>query len=147
MSRSLYKTLPLAFVALAAIAAHVYLGKDAEHAPGLLAVLDHVFDLTVAIMLAAVSVCVGNMICERFRVRFVSLGEEIGFSLFVGAGLIGISVLLFGLAGWLRPLPIALLMLVFIVATRGSWVRLNSHGTESIQRISQSQETKIVATV
>ena len=114
---------------------------------GLLAILDHVYDFTVAVMLAAVCVCAGNAICERFRVRFASLGEEIGFSLFVGAGAIGLGVLLFALAGWLRPLPIALLMLIVLVITRGSWARLYSRGIESIRSLGQSRETKIVATV
>jgi hypothetical protein len=111
---------------------------------GLLAVVAHVYDLAVALMLAAVCVCVGNAICERFRVRLASLGEEIGFSLFVGAGVIGLSVLLFGLAGWLRPLPIALLMLVFIVVTNGSWTRLYRRSVESLD---QSREERVVASI
>jgi 4-amino-4-deoxy-L-arabinose transferase-like glycosyltransferase len=114
---------------------------------GLLAILDHVYDFTIAVMLAAVCACAGNTICERLRVRFTSLGEELGFSLFVGTGAIGLSVLLFALAGWLRPLPIALLMLVFVVVTRGSWARLYARGIESIQRLGHSRETKIVATL
>lgn len=114
---------------------------------GLLAVVDHVYDLIVALLLAAVSACLGDAICKRFRVTFASLGEELGFSLFVGAGVIGLSVLFFGLAGWLRPLPIALLMLVFIVVARGSWAKLYSRGIESIQRLGQLRETRIVATI
>ena len=111
---------------------------------GLLAVVAHVYDLAVALMLAAVCVCVGNAVCERFRVRFASLGEEIGFSLFVGAGVIGLSVLLVGLAGWLRPLPIALFMVVLIVVARGSWTRLYRRSVESLD---QSREEKVVASI
>jgi 4-amino-4-deoxy-L-arabinose transferase-like glycosyltransferase len=111
---------------------------------GLLAVVAHVYDLAVALMLAAVCVCVGNAVCERFGVRFASLGEEIGFSLFVGAGVIGLSVLLFGLAGWLRPLPIALLMVVLIAMVRESWTRLYRRSVESLE---QSREEKIVASI
>jgi hypothetical protein len=36
-------------LALAAIAAHIYLNKSAEHATGPLAILDHIFDLVVAL--------------------------------------------------------------------------------------------------
>src|SRR5882724_7803913 len=90
---------------LAGIAAHFYLTRPAE-ARGILAVLDHVYDLTVALLLAALSICVGETICDRLRLKFANAGEVIGISLFVGTGVIGIMVLLFGLAGWLRPLPI-----------------------------------------
>src|ERR1051326_7930702 len=131
---------------LAAIAFHFYLSQP-EAATGLPAVLDHVFDLTVALTLAAVSACVGNTICERFGLRFTSFAEEIGFSLFVGTGAIGITVLLLGLAGWLRPIPIGSLMLILIVLTRGSWIRLYLRSIESIQRLGRSPETKIAAAI
>ncbi len=58
--------------------------------------------------------------------------------------MIGLSVLLFGLAGWLRPLPIALLMLVFIVVTNGSWTRLYRRSVESLD---QSREERVVASI
>ena len=131
---------------LAAIATHFYLTKP-EDARGILAVLDHVYDLTVALLLAALSICTGETICYRLRLRFASFGEELGFSIFAGAGVIGLSVLLFGLAGWLRPLPIALLMLVIIAAARGSWARLYTRGIESIHHLGKSPDSKIVATI
>jgi len=131
---------------LAGIAAHFYLAKP-EDAHGILAVLDHVYDLTVALLLATLAICVGETICDRLRLRFANVGEAIGISLFVGTGAIGIVMLLFGLAGWWRPLPVALLMLVLIGVTRGSWARLYRLIHESTKEFSQSRETKLAATI
>src|SRR5689334_742658 len=146
MSHSAFKKLviPFALIALAAIGAHVYLASDADHATGLLAALNHVFDLTVALMLAGIAVCLGNAICERFRVTFASLAEEIGFSLFVGTGVLGLSILLFGLAGWLRPLPIALLLVTFVLGTHRSSARLYTLITKSLH---EPREVKIATTI
>src|SRR5215218_5853989 len=91
-------------LALAAITAHIYLSGRREDAIGALAVLDHVFDLIFALTLTATLMTVGHAVCERFRLRFFNTAEEIGVSLFVGTGVVGVSVLLIGLIGWLRPL-------------------------------------------
>jgi len=131
---------------LAGIAAHFYLTKP-EDARGILAVLDHVYDFTVALLLAGLSICVGETICDRLRLRFANFGEAIGISLFLGTGVIGLMVLLFGLAGWLRPLPISLLMLIAIIATRGSWTRLYRLISEAAQQLTQSRETTLAATI
>jgi len=131
---------------LAGTASHLYLTRP-ENAHGILAVLDHVYDLTIALLLAALSICTGNTVIDRLRLRIANFGEAVGISLFVGTGVIGLMVLLFGLIGWLRPLPISLLMLIFIIGTCGSWTRLYNLINETTQELTQSRETKLAATI
>lgn len=126
-------------IILAAIATHIFAGRP-EDLTGALAVLDHVFDLTVALTLTAISVSVGHAVCEKFRLKFLSAPEEIAFSLFVGTGVVALAVLFFGLAGWLRPLPISLLLGACIVITRRSWVSLYRLITTSIQNLGDTRE-------
>jgi len=133
-------------VLLAGIAAHFYLANP-EDAHGILAVLDHVFDLTVALLLAALAICTGDTICDRLRLRFTNAGEAVGVLLFTGTGTIGIVMLLFGLAGWWRRLPVALLMLVLVILTRRSWARLSRLITDSKQQLRQSREAKVAAAI
>jgi 4-amino-4-deoxy-L-arabinose transferase-like glycosyltransferase len=134
-------------IGLAGIASHIYLGADREYATGALAVLDHIFDLILALTLTAILTAVGHAICERLRLKFFNAAEEISVSLFVGTGVVGLAVLFFGLAGWLRPVPIALLMIVCIVATRRSWMRLYEVITASIQNVTRTREAAVAATI
>jgi len=134
-------------LALAAITAHIYLSGRREDAIGALAVLDHVFDLIFALTLTATLMTVGHAVCERFRLRFFNTAEEIGVSLFVGTGVVGVSVLLIGLIGWLRPLPISLLIITCVVATRGSCTRLYKLFAERIPKLAQHRETTVVAAI
>ena len=131
---------------LAGIVAHFYLNKP-EDAHGILAVLDHFYDLGVALLLAALAISTGDTICGRLRMRFANFGEAIGISLFVGTGIIGLMMLLFGLAGLWRPLPVALMMLVLIILTRQSWPRLFRLIAESKQQLSRSREAKVAAMI
>lgn len=105
-----------------AILAHVRVSN--QDATGLLAVLDHFFDVALSLGLSLTLLCVGHFVCERLRVKFANVPEEIGVSLFVGTGVVGIAVLLLGLIGWLRPLPVSLFIAICIVVTRRSWSQL-----------------------
>src|ERR1051325_108154 len=92
-----------AVVVLASIVAHVYLGNSAGDAKGLFAVLDHVFDLTLAFGLLTLVAGVGNTLANGLKLAFANVAEEIGASVFLGTGAVGLSVLLLGLIGLLRP--------------------------------------------
>src|SRR5215217_716810 len=98
---------PFALLTSAAIVAHVYLGTDADRATGLLALLDHIFDLVVALGLLTITLCVGNSLGHKLKVRFSGVAEEISFSIFLGTGVVGLLILLLGLLTMLRPLPVA----------------------------------------
>ena len=137
--------IPLALITLAAISAHVYLGANRDHATGLLAILDHVFDLILALGIFTLVLCCGNSIAYRLQPRFNDTSEEISLSAFLGTGVIGLLVLALGLLGMLRPLPVAILLIVLIVATRQSFPRIYDIAVTGILRLTRSRETRVVA--
>jgi 4-amino-4-deoxy-L-arabinose transferase-like glycosyltransferase len=136
----------LAAIGFAAVAAHIYLDSP-EDAKGVLAVLDHVFDVTLALALTVTSVSVGYAVCEGFRFKFANAAEAIGVSLFVGTGVIGLTVLFLGLASLLRPIPIAAMLAVCIVFSRRSWMRLYPRIKATIQSLTSTREAAVVTTI
>jgi len=136
----------LTAIGLAAVAAHIYLDPT-QDAKGALAILDHVFDVTLALTLTATSVSVGYAVCERFRLEFANAAEAIGISLFVGTGMLGLLVLFLGLASLLRPFPIAAMVAVCIVVSRRSWMRLYPSIKATIQSLITSREAAVAVTI
>lgn len=97
----------------ASYAAHVRVSPVASDYTGSLAALDRVFDLLTASVLAVLCFSAGRRVCRMLSVSFRGEAEEISFSIMTGLGVIGLSVLLFGLAGllegrWIGGLLIAL---------------------------------------
>jgi 4-amino-4-deoxy-L-arabinose transferase-like glycosyltransferase len=149
MSRSLSKAriILATFViglGLAGIAAHTYLGAFSKDTRGVLAVLDHIFDLTLALGLLTILLGVGNLLGEKLKLSFVGTAEEIAFSLFLGMGAIGSSVLILGLLGLLHPLPILLLLVVSVGISRRRFSRLYRVTIEGFRRVTLTRETRIV---
>jgi len=135
----------VAGIAFAAIMAHVSVGH--KEATGAVAILDHVFDIALALTLIATVTAIGHTVCDRLRLTFSTSVEEIVFSLFVGIGVVGLLVLFFGLIGWLRPLPISLLMATCVIASRRSWMRLYEVVIRSVQNLIQLREARIPAII
>jgi 4-amino-4-deoxy-L-arabinose transferase-like glycosyltransferase len=136
----------LGFIGAAAIIAHIFV-SDHQEATGGVALLDHVFDIVLAFILTITLSAVGHSVTERLRLRFINVAEEIGFSLFVGAGVVGLAVLLLGLGGWLRPIPVSLLIAICIFVSRGSWMRLVNLVKETIQSLAYDREARVVAAI
>ena len=132
-------------VLLAGIAAHIKLGTSAEEYTGPLALLDHIFDISLALGLLIVMLSVGHAVSKKFRVRFASGPEEITFSLFLGAGVIGMSVLCLGLLGLLRPWPIAALMLLLLGLTRRDLQDLYGTLKEGVKAVTLTRERQVLA--
>lgn len=137
--------IPVALLTTAAIAAHVYLGSDADRATGPLALLDHVFDLVVALGLLTITLCVGNSLSHKVKLQFNGVAEEISFSIFLGTGVVGLLVLTLGLLAWLRPLPVVISLIVLVGATRQSFFRINNLVDESLRTMARSRENKVTA--
>ena len=131
-------------IIVASIITHIYLNDSAADAKGLLAVLDHVFDLTLALGLYTIVAGVGNELAGKLRLVFANTAEEIVVSVFLGTGTLGLSVLIIGLLGLLRPLPVALLLALLSVVARQGFVRLFRSINESIRNTSFTRETIIV---
>lgn len=98
----------------AATATHIYLGSAGAYATGALAILDHLFDLVVAVTLSFVILAAGNSLTKRISLQFVNSAEHLAFSFFLGTGVFGLLILCLGLLGLLRGwvmLPLVLLAL------------------------------------
>jgi 4-amino-4-deoxy-L-arabinose transferase-like glycosyltransferase len=116
-------------------------------ATGIVHILNNIYHLSVALAAAAAAICVGHAVCKLLRVDFANGPEEISFSLFVGVGVVGLSVLGLGLLGLLRPLPVLLLFALYLSVSLRSWPRIFAVVGKSLQTITQSRETKIVALI
>ena len=103
---------------IAATATHIYLGAAAESATGLLAILDHVFDLVAAAAVSFVILSAGYSLTKRFSLQFVNSAEHLAFSFFFGTGVIGLLVLLIGLLGLLRGWAMLAVLVTTVVLTR-----------------------------
>jgi 4-amino-4-deoxy-L-arabinose transferase-like glycosyltransferase len=115
-----------------------------QDSKGVLVVLDRIFDLTLGLALFTTILCVGNALSRKFKIVFAGTAEEIAFSIFSGTGAVGLSVLLVGLLGMLRPWPVTGLLLLSAVLARRSFARLYRIISESIHHATLSRETTLV---
>jgi len=102
------KTLPRVFVTLCVanillgIITHIKLGDRASNVTGILAIFDHIFDLTLALGLSILALAVGNSLCKHLKLEFTGTAEALSFSIFLGTGVVGLGVLFFGLLNLLH---------------------------------------------
>ena len=116
-----HKALTLAgvtcLIILPAIYAHIQIAGDDRYR-GPLAMLDRVFDLAFACALALLTFTIGRRLARVLKLNFLSLTEELSFSIMLGTGTLGLAVLGFGLLGLLKPLPIAIFVLLVLIFLR-----------------------------
>jgi 4-amino-4-deoxy-L-arabinose transferase-like glycosyltransferase len=104
-------------VLLAAIYAHITINGNPDYA-GSLAILDRVFDLALAAGLGVLTFSIGSRLNRVLQLTLQSVAEELSFSIMLGTGALGLSILALGLLGLLTPLPIALLIALLFIALR-----------------------------
>lgn len=107
----------VALLLLAATYVHFRIAGNADFT-GSLAILDRVFDLGFVSALATLTFCIGRRVAKFLQLQFVSVAEELSFSIMLGTGSLGLCVLGFGLVGLLRPLPIGVFVLLLFAALR-----------------------------
>ena len=101
---------------LATTYAHIRVaGSEAQ--TGTLVFMDHVFDLCLGLGLLAVVLCVGHAVTRALNLKFANGLEHISFSIFLGTGFIGLSLLMLGLSGLLRWWSVTTLLVLTIVIT------------------------------
>lgn len=83
-----------------------------------IAMLDRVFDLAFVCALAALTFGVGRRLARALQLEFLSVAEELSFSIMLGTGGLGLSILLIGLLGLLKPLPVAVFILLVLIGIR-----------------------------
>jgi len=86
----------------------------------------------------------GRAVCRRFRLDFTSTAEDLSFSLFLGTGVAGLSVLCLGLVGLLRAWPIAMLFAAFLLLTRAELPQLFEVILAGIQRAVSTAEGRLL---
>lgn len=92
---------------------HIKAINQPEDYVGFLSVADRMFDLSLIIVIAGIAFCTGRALCRLLNIEFEHSAEEISFASMLGIGVIGLSVLLFGLFGLLKLVPIIFLLLLF----------------------------------
>jgi len=127
----------------ASICAHVWINGSQEYR-GLIASLDHVFDLALALGLSILLLITGRSLCGMFKLHFANTAEDLSCAFFLGTGTVGLSVLGLGLLGLLRPWPIATLMACYIVITARALPELFRTVTGAFHAATLTYETKIV---
>jgi 4-amino-4-deoxy-L-arabinose transferase-like glycosyltransferase len=109
-------------VLLAAIYAHSTINGNPDYA-GSLAILDRVFDFALAGGLGVLTFCIGARLSKVLQLNLISVAEELSFSIMLGTGALGLSILALGLLGLLKPLPVALPILLLFITLRSELTR------------------------
>ena len=108
---------------LAVIYAHFHIAGSDTYA-GLLAPLNHLFNLTLAIAISLMLASLGLAVSRLINLAWSNTAETLSISLFLGTGVFGIAVLGLGLLGLLRPIPVLMLCALSIIISRAEIRRL-----------------------
>jgi hypothetical protein len=104
--------------AAAVIGAHVYVVDQGFTYRGPLLILDHLFDLSLALALLAVCVGIGRFVLRRRGATFDQSLEDLSFSMALGSGILAASILVCGAVSALRLPVLVLLLLAWAVLAR-----------------------------
>src|SRR5690242_5880603 len=91
---------------------------------GLLAPLDRLFDLTLAVAISFMLASLGLVVAQLLKLSWSNGAETVSISLFLGTGVFGLAVLGLGLLGLLKPIPIVILCALSIIISRAEMRRL-----------------------
>src|ERR1044072_5318627 len=108
---------------LAVVYAHLHIAGSDTYV-GLLAPLDRVFDLTLAVAISFMLASLGMVVARLLNLSWSNTAETLSISLFLGTGVFGLAVLGLGLLGLLKPIPILILCAVSILISRAEMRRL-----------------------
>jgi hypothetical protein len=116
-SRYLILVISYLIVFVSLLILHLQVTKLNEDYLGTLLAFDRLFDLSLALSITALAFCIGRRVCRFLQVDFDSGAEELAFSSMLGVGAIGLGVLLLGLVGLLRLVPILGLLALFVASS------------------------------
>ena len=148
-SKGFWRVLVLltAAVFIAATAAHFYLKGSADDATGPLAVLNHLFDLVVALFVSFVILCVGHTLVKRFKLQFTTQAESLSFSFFLGTGVVALLVLFIGLVGLLRGWTMIGLLVSCLTLTARDLPELFQRVKQSFRTAFATSQSRIISSV
>ena len=102
---------------LAIVYAHLHIAGSDTYT-GLLAPLDRIFDLALAVAISFMLAALGMTVGRLLRIDWANAAETLSISLFLGTGVFGLAVLGLGLLGLLRPIPVLILCALSIIVSR-----------------------------
>jgi hypothetical protein len=115
---------PLALLAAAAIYGHIKTSADPTHTAGMPLVLDHLFNILVAVGMFALFFAVGRRLLSLCGFEWNSFAEEGAFSTATGAAVIALLILAAALAGFLNPYVVGTIFLVALILCGSQLLRL-----------------------
>jgi hypothetical protein len=108
---------------LAVVYAHLRVAGSDTYT-GLLAPLDRVFDLALAVAISFMLASLGLVIARVIKVTWSNAAETLSISLFLGTGVFGLAVLGLGLLGLLKSIPVLILCALSIIISRAEMRRV-----------------------
>lgn len=105
----------LALLAVAGVYGHVKLMADPAHTTGTPLVLDHLFNVLVAGAMFVAFFGVGRRLLQWGDFQWRSFAEELVFSTFTGAAVLGLAILGTALAGLLNFYVVAIIFLAALI--------------------------------
>lgn len=131
---------------LAIVYTHFHLAGSDTYA-GLLAPLDRLFDLTLAIAISFMLASLGLALSRVLNIAWSNTAETLSISLFIGTGALGLAVLGLGLVGLLRPVPVLILCGALIIFSRTEIPRLGDLIQRGVRTIAAAPEGKLITGV
>ena len=132
-------------ICLSAIYAHISLASASDDSTSRLMILDRIFDLLLVAGLGGLTFCIGRAISQALSLDFANISEELAFSIMLGTGTLALSLLGIGLVGLLKPLPIAILMILLVGLTRRQASRLSEALKEGVRATTATRTRWIIA--
>ncbi len=127
----------------AAAYAHLRINGSEDYV-GLLALLDHAFDAALVLGLCGVLLSVGHAAANGCGINFASTAEHISFSVFLGTGIVGLSMLCLGLLGLLRPWPVVTVLAFYITVSVHDLPDLGRVIRGGIRAATLTRETQVI---
>ncbi|MDX1488618.1 MAG: hypothetical protein R3268_10490, partial [Acidiferrobacterales bacterium] len=125
----------LAFAALTGV--HVYVGAQGTDYSGFLLFLDHLFDITIVLILLALCAAVGKLLLTRYHYEFDRPLETLLFSVAIGCGVTATAILILGFLASLQAPTLTALLLFFAVVSRKELLSLPGLGAQAAIEIKE----------
>lgn len=130
----LFIAAPLALLAAAAIYGHIKIAPDPTHTVGMPLVLDHLFNLLVAMGMFALFFAVGRRLLTLCGFQWDSFAEEGAFSIATGASVIALLILAAALVGFLNPYVLGTIFLIALILCGSQLLRLIELARNAVSR-------------
>ena len=131
---------------LALIYAHLHVAGSDTYV-GLLAPLDHLFDLALAVAISFMLTALGQAVSRLLKIAWANTAETLSISLFLGTGVFGLAVLALGLLGLLRPIPVLILCALSIILSRAEIRPLIDSISRAAKAVVSAPEEKLTTAV